>query len=105
MVRASVNGAPRAEVGIGDTVVFFGSAEQPPGVGSIVATEWDFEGTGNFTQFPVESDSTSITVDATYVFERPGTYFPSFRVAAHPHGRGGAGLPIENGARVRVVVS
>ena len=105
VVRAMANGAARAEVGVGDNVSFIGTVEQPSGAGTIVSAHWDFEGVGTFSRVPIEEGSTSITVAATYSYTKPGTYFASFRSAAHRDGSSGTGLPIENGARVRVVVT
>ena len=49
-------------------------------------------------------DAETIEVETTYTFDKPGTYFPWFWVSAHRDGSKGAGIPVENLARVRVVV-
>ena len=41
-------GAEHAEVRVGQRVTFTGTIEVPPGAGSIVAAEWDFDGKGSF---------------------------------------------------------
>jgi hypothetical protein len=106
VVVAQANGGPRADVKVGETVTFTGTATQPPGTGSIVFASWDFEGVGDFShQNTLVGDASSIKVEATHVYQRPGTYFASFRAGGHRNGRDGHGLPVENGARVRVVVS
>jgi hypothetical protein len=106
VVRAEVNGGLRADVRVGETVTFSGSAQQPPGVGSIVFARWDFDGLGEFThEHTIERDSPSINVQVTRTYDTPGTYFVSFRVGAYREGLKTQGSPIENGARVRVVVS
>jgi hypothetical protein len=105
VTRATANGASRAEVRVGEIVTLSGAAQQPPGTGTFVRAAWDFEGRGEFVDQDIDSNATSITVDAAYKYTEPGTYFPSFRVAAHRGGADGKGLPVENNARVRVVVA
>jgi hypothetical protein len=105
VARAAANGGTRAEVKVGETVTLTGTAEQPPGTGTFVRAAWDFEGRGEFIEQDLDPDATSIKVDATFAYAEPGTYFPSFRAAAHRDGATGTGLPVENNARVRVVVS
>jgi len=110
IVDLTVNGAVRAEVGVHESVVFSAVVEVPPGAGTIIAAEWDFEGNGDFpivepfTNEDMSYASTRITCE--YRFATPGTYFPALRVtsqrmgqADNPHGR------IMNLGRVRVVVT
>jgi hypothetical protein len=105
LVWAQANGGARTEVKVGEPVTFTGLAEQPAGTGTIVSARWDFLGNGSFGhEHSLEDDMSSIKVEATHAYTQPGTYFASFRVGAHRHGTKGSGLPIENGARVRVVV-
>jgi hypothetical protein len=107
VLTVTANGdAQRAEVKVGDTVTFEGVAMQPPGNGSIVWTEWDFEGTGVRTEHKVaDRDAETVTVSASHTYTKPGTYFVGFRAAGHRDGIKGQGLPVENLARARVVVS
>jgi hypothetical protein len=106
VVRAEVDGGLRAEVKVGQPVAFTGFAEQPPETGAIVFARWDFAGVGEVAhEHALADDSPSIRVAASHVYNKPGVYFASFRVGAHRDGRKGKGLPIENLARVRVVVS
>jgi hypothetical protein len=110
VVHLTANGAARADVAVGEAVEFTAVVEVPPGTGTIVAAEWDFEGNGDFpitepfTNEDVSYTSTNITRD--FAFASPGTYFPAVRVTAqrlgqadNPHGR------ILNLGRVRVVVA
>jgi hypothetical protein len=110
VVHLTANGGERAEVGVDEPVAFSALVEVPPGTGTVVAAEWDFEGSGDypvsesFDNEDVSYASTRITRD--YRFAAPGTYFPALRVtsqrlgqADNPHGR------IKNLGRVRVVVS
>jgi hypothetical protein len=107
VVTAMANGAARADVAVGAAVSFSARVEVPPGTGSVVALEWDFEGTG---EFPVKSQlantsSASVESQVSYTFTKPGTYFPAARASAHR--TGDAATPyakLQNLGRVRVVV-
>jgi hypothetical protein len=106
VVRAQANGGLRADVRVGEPVSFTGTAEQPPGVGTIVSARWDFEGRGDFSfRHDVDGTTDTIKVETTHAYDTPGTYFASFRAGANPFGAGGPGQTIDNGARVRVVVT
>jgi hypothetical protein len=106
VVRATANGGLRAAVRVGEPVAFTGFADQPAGTGTIVSAGWDFEGSGDFAQVhEVAGEAQSVRVEAAHAYAQPGTYFASFRVGAHRDGPGGKGPAVENGARVRVVVS
>ncbi|HWB53294.1 MAG TPA: hypothetical protein VG722_03850, partial [Tepidisphaeraceae bacterium] len=74
--------------------------------GTIVAAEWDFEGTGNFVPADARIDGSSahVEVRARYTYAKPGTYFACFRASGHCDGAAGKGSPVQNIARVRVVV-
>ena len=106
----TANGGARAEVAVGDVVEFSALVEVPPGAGTIVGAEWDFEGAGDFPVVaPFDNEASSYaskTLTTSYAFSAPGTYFPALRVTSHrrgemddPHGR------IQNLGRVRVVVA
>jgi hypothetical protein len=109
VVELSVNGSSRADVAVGETVTFSGRIDVPSGAGTVVGTEWDFEGTGEYPHVDAYGDTdcafATRTVERTYAFTRPGTYFPALRATSHrrgdrtsPYGR------IQNLGRVRVVV-
>lgn len=107
-VKASANGASRAEAKVGQSVTLTVEAEVPPGAGTLIALEWDFDGTGTFPFRHAEIDgrSAKATLSATHVFDRPGTYFPAVRAVAHREGDVKAtARRIDNLGRVRVVVS
>jgi hypothetical protein len=107
VVKVTVNGGVRAEVKVGQPVTFTGLAEAPPKTGEIVSAEWDFEGAGDF---PVKARigtpySARLTLQTTYAFAKPGTYFPTLRAVSQR--QGDAKTPfarIQNLDRVRVVV-
>ncbi|MFI5045970.1 MAG: hypothetical protein ACHQIG_02815 [Acidimicrobiia bacterium] len=110
VVALTANGGERADVAMGEPVEFSALVEVPPGGGTIIAADWDFEGTGDY---PVTEPFTnedvsyaSITLNRDYAFSEPGTYFPALRVTSqrlgqvdNPHGR------VMNLGRVRVVVT
>lgn len=108
VVRASANGAIRADVGAGSSVTLTVDAETPPGGGTVIAVEWDFAGTGTFpyAHDVVDGSQRAVHLEVTHRFDEPGTYFPCVRVTAHrggdvaaPHCR------LVNLGRVRVVVT
>lgn len=109
VVTLLVDGGARAEVLVGQEVEFVGLAEVPVGAGTIVAAEWDFEGTGDFpvaTRFSNEDLSfPALTLRQSHTFGQPGVYFPALRVTSQrlarlddPHAL------VRNLGRVRVVV-
>ncbi len=109
VVNLTANGGVRAEVAVGEPVEFVGLIEVPPGTGTIVGAEWDFEGAGDFPvaeNLDFSNNSFSrMTVKATYAFSKPGTYFPVLRASSHRHGDFKAKFArIPNIGRVRVVV-
>jgi Prolyl oligopeptidase family/PKD domain len=106
VVTALANGAIRADIRAGESVTFTGHAEMPPGNGTIVGAEWDFEGRGTWEGQLAEIDGAKSKVDVTttHTYTEPGTFFACLRVAGHREGAKGRGLPVQNRARTRVVV-
>jgi hypothetical protein len=126
VVTVKANGSKRTDVKVGQPVTLTAVIDVPKGRGKVVTAVWNFEGLPkdfeksdfhgwNFNTsnvFPVvarftPSDKTgsSVTVKTTYTFSKPGTYFPTLRVASQRHGD--ARTPytrIQNLDRVRVVV-
>ena len=83
--------------------------EAPPGGGTVVGAEWDFEGGGDFPLVEPFDESNSsfarVTLKTTYAFSKPGTYFPALRAATHRQGDFKTNFArIQNLGRVRVVV-
>jgi hypothetical protein len=110
VVTVTANGGARTDVAVGDDVEFSAFVDVPPGAGTIVAAEWDFEGAGDFPDVvPFDNEESSYPskhLTASHTFSEPGTYFPALRVTSqrlgqmnNPHGR------VENLGRVRVVVT
>jgi hypothetical protein len=109
VVQLSANGGTRADVAVGEPVTFSALVEVPPGAGTIVAAEWDFEGDGDYPvvePFTNEDLSyTSMRLDREYSFAAPGTYFPVLRATAQRLGQGDTPYGrVINLGRVRVVV-
>jgi hypothetical protein len=104
VVKLSANGGTRAEVGVGKAVTLTANAEVPPGTGSLIRAEWDFDGKG---AWPVQEKSVAGSrgaFTATFTYDKPGTYFPAIRVASRAEGVSANAAPVYNIARARVVV-
>ncbi len=97
---------PRVDVDVGDEFSVSVSAATPPGGGSIIDVEWDFDGSGAFTGTGDDFEvGQRVTTCATHHYDEPGTHFVTVRVTAHRNGDADAvGARITNLARVRVVV-
>lgn len=101
-LREPRSGSIRAAAG--SVVQLEGIAQTPPGTGSIVAAEWDFDGDGHYEALPMGRTGSTVRLSARHRFDTPGTYFVAVRVTAQ---RGGLPSPVakvENLDRVRVVV-
>ncbi|WP_325230456.1 hypothetical protein [Sphingobium sp.] len=107
VATVTVRGGDMATARPGEPVAFSATIAVPPGAGTIVSAEWDFEGDGRFSvsaRLPAGSPS-SVRLTARYAFTRPGVYFPALRVASERHGdRATPFARIQNLGRVRVVV-
>jgi len=124
VVTAKVNGGKSMEVKVGEPVTFTAEIDVPKAMGTIVAAAWNFEGVAeeigrqsgwNFETsgiFPVackpavtDKKGSRSTVKTTYTFSKPGTYFPTLRVASQRQGNDKTPYTrIQNLDRVRVVV-
>lgn len=108
IVSATANGAESATVAAGSRVELRVVAEAPEGTGTIVAAEWDFDGTGRwpFRHAEVDGGRSRIELAVAHTFDVPGTYFPAVRVSSHREGRlDTATRTVPNLARVRVDVA
>jgi hypothetical protein len=107
VVTATANGSNRAEVKAGEPVQFAATADVPPGTGTVISVEWDFEGEGEWAlkDDAIDGTAASVDVSASHTFKTPGTYFPAVRVTSHRQGDVNATLcRVPNLGRVRVVV-
>lgn len=108
VVSAAVNGSARADVRVGETVEIDVEAATPPGCGTIVEIDWDFDGTGAFParEEGLDGSHADLRVTRTVSYDTPGLYFPCVRVTAHREGAvDSPQRRIVNLARVRVVVT
>jgi plastocyanin len=109
VVTLLANDGERAEVKPGQPITFKATIEVPPHAGKVIAAEWDFEGNGTF---PVKDKLKSaqksreqITLKATHVFSKAGTYFVTLKGVSQRQGDSTDPFTrIQNLARVRVVV-
>jgi hypothetical protein len=104
VVQLQINGKKRADVALGQKVTFTANVELAPNSGKLVSADWDFEGGGTF---PISSKikNDKLQLKTRYVFLKPGTYFPTLRVAVQREGSAETAFArIQNLDRVRVVV-
>jgi hypothetical protein len=109
VVVVKANGGERADVAVGEKVEFSAVIEVPPGAGSLVAAEWDFEGAGDYPIFEnfdeTNSSQTRVTLKFTYAYSKPGTYFPALRASSQRQGDTSTQYArVQNLGRARVVV-
>jgi hypothetical protein len=106
VVALAANGGVCAEVSAGETVTFTAKIEVPPGAGKVVAAEWDFEGIGSYPgSARIDTPEPMVSLSATFVFAKPGTYFPALRATSQRHGDMKTPYArIQNIGRARVVV-
>ena len=88
VVRVSANGGQRTEVRVGEEVQLEVHAEAPPEGGTIVAAQWDFDGSGTypFHHDGIDGTSKSVTLTTSHTFDRPGTFFVTALVQSHVDG-------------------
>ena len=109
VVDVRANGAARADVGVGESVEFSAEIEVPPGAGTVVHAEWDFEGDGDFPVVEEFDDTDSafsvVRLTTRHTFSEPGTYFPALRATSQRDGDSKTPFArVQNLGRVRVVV-
>jgi len=106
VVTLEVNGGKLAKVKAGEAVTLSGTIAVPPGTGSVIAAQWDFDGEGSFpVSSPVSSGKQQVRVSITHGFERPGTYYPVLRGVSQRDGNAQTPFArLQNLDRVRVIV-
>jgi hypothetical protein len=109
VVDVTVNGGrDRIDVRAGEPVTVTGVISVPPSTGTVVAADWDFDGSGDFavSSEVLTGSAGHLTVTATHTFTEPGTYFPALLAASARHGNtADPHARALNLGRVRVVVS
>jgi hypothetical protein len=106
VIELQANGAARAEVAVGEPVTLTATIEVPPGEGLVVAVDWDFEGAGEYPRRErLAAPAQRVALEAAHAYQRPGTYFPVLRAAAHRDADTAAAYAlVQNLGRARVVV-
>jgi hypothetical protein len=106
LVWVTANGTVRAEVRCGEEITLEMRAETPPGAGTIIGVQWDFDGSGSFPQSEkLDGTQSAVTVSTVHRYETPGTYFATALVESHRDGDVGAtSRRIPNVASARIVV-
>ena len=128
VVMVKANGSKRAEVKVGQIVTFTAVIDVPEHMGKVVKAVWNFEGVpndfgiknGDFHSwnfvtsgvFPITAKwiainktGSTVKVTTTYKFSKPGTYFPTLRVASQRQRNVNTVFTrVQNLDRVRVVV-
>jgi PKD domain len=108
VISVSVDGRSRAEIARGEPVTISAVAEVPPGAGTIIALEWDLDGSGAFAERDTSVDGTASAIQAsiTTSYSEPGTYYVTARVVSHREGDVEArSRRLENVASARIVVA
>ncbi|NUU21241.1 MAG: PKD domain-containing protein, partial [Streptomycetaceae bacterium] len=102
---SAAGGTGRVEVRAGQPVTFTAGIEAPPAAGKIVSTEWDFNGTGEFTATPFGTPRPCAEVSATFTYPKPGTYIASLRVTSQRDGDATTPFTkVQNLGRIQIVV-
>ena len=107
VIAVTANGEERVQVAIGEAVRFDLRAAVPPGAGTLVSAEWDFDGSGAFAQKQAEvsGEAAAVQLSTSHSFDKAGEYFVTGRVRSHRTGDTQAvSRHIENVAQVRVSV-
>jgi hypothetical protein len=107
VVTVTANRGTIAVLKAGQSFRLSARAEVPPGTGKIVWATWDFDGAGTFPVAATlpKSPQQKVVINAEYSFAKPGTYFPTIKVASQRNGDSRTPFTrIVNLARVRVVV-
>lgn len=87
VVHVTANGHKRIDVATGTPFTLGVHADVPPGAGTIVSVKWDFDGTGSYSVVQETDGSASeVALTLEWVYERPGTYFPTALVESHRDG-------------------
>ncbi|WP_198653531.1 PKD domain-containing protein [Actinocorallia populi] len=105
VIDLTAGGRTRIEVPAGKAVTFRARIQLPPKTGEVVATEWDFTGTGAFTARSFGAPRQTVEVKVTFTYTKPGTYYPALRATAQREGDPSDPFTeVPNLGRMRVVV-
>jgi hypothetical protein len=107
VVTVVAGGGSRCEVSVGEPVRIEATAEVPPGAGTVIAIEWDLDGSGTYpvSVEGIDGRSAHVATSITHRFDEPGTWFVTARVTSHRDGDVNAtSCRVTNVAQARVVV-
>jgi len=107
-VSLTVDGRDAVAIKAGGTVRLTGEIVVPPGAGSVVAAEWDFEGDGRYEGHAVVPAAASArrSIATEHRYTRKGTYFAVLRgTSQRENDRTSPFARVQNLARVRITVS
>ncbi|WP_207904661.1 PKD domain-containing protein [Novosphingobium sp. PhB165] len=105
VVTITANGKAQTDVRRGEPVRLAGTVSVPPGAGSVVSAQWDFEGDGTFDEDAKPGTGANVTVSTTHSFDKPGTYFVVLRAASQREGDANTPFArIQNLSRAKIVV-
>ena len=104
VVDLTVAGGDRIDVKAGQRVHFSAKMQVPPATGRIVSAAWDYTGSGDYTPAVLNQPKSTLHLDGSFRYTRPGTYFVSLKVASSRSGQAEPFAQAENLDRVRVVV-
>jgi hypothetical protein len=106
VVKVSANGGIKAEIRKGDSVNLRLEAEVPPGAGSVILVEWDFDGSGSYpVRHRLEDRQARVEMSTSHTYDNTGVYFVTARVTSHRQGDPDAtSCRVENVAAARVIV-
>lgn len=104
VVDLTVDGGPRADVPVGAEVMLRVTVDVPPGVGRLVALDWDLAGDGSFSSADVVEPASRLVRERRHVVRAPGTTFVTVRATAQREGDAATPFArVSNLARVRLV--
>lgn len=107
VVRLTVNGSDRVEVGVNQPVNLVGRIEMPPGAGDIIKYDW-YLGGSDFKFEPatiLAKPQTLVSATRTVSFPAPGEYMITLRTSGKRDSKRDAPcLMLENLGRVTIVV-
>lgn len=106
VVKLTSRSGERIIAKVGQHITLLGDISVPPSAGKIVKTEWSQTGNDDFLDAPLaQQPSETLAVHKTFVYSKPGTYYPVLRVISQREGDGTTEFTqVGNLARVRVIV-
>lgn len=106
VVKLTSRSGERIVAKVGQHITLVGDISVPPSAGKIVKTEWSQTGNDDFLDAPLpQQPSETLSVHKTFVYSKPGTYYPVLRVISQREGDGTMEFTrVGNLARVRVIV-